>query len=81
MREIFVNGTKIAPETRAPKAGAARGQCRGSTGTVQGKHGDSSGAARGQWCRGSTGTAKCPFQEMDFRAIFIHIDILNSNKI
>ena len=31
--------------------------------------------------RGSTGAAKYPFQEIDFRAILILIDILNANEI
>ena len=30
---------------------------------------------------GAAGTAKCPFQEIDFRAILIYTNIFNANKI
>ena len=38
------------------------------------------GAARG-WHGGSTGATKCLFQEIDFRAMLVCINILNANKI
>ena len=59
---------------------AARWQRGGSAVAARWQHGGSTVVARWQH-GGSTAAAKCPSQEVDFRAKLIHMNIFNANEI